>query len=163
MENNLQPVEPEQNRKDLMPVLDPHSYNPPASMKGVQPADLVKFLNNFFLSGNISKSATACGMRPQTIQYHLTNNPGFAADFKVVRDAMKHDLEQVMFNHGLKEKGYMDRITWLRRHYPEEYNPNFDGGKHDDSKSVINDLAGKLKDYDLIPKSKIVDAENDNG
>lgn len=148
--------------ESLMPPLDSTKYIKPIQMSGVQPADKIKFLKAFYQSGNISKSAASCGFRPAVFQYHFKADKVFAADFAAVRDAMKNNLEEVMYNHGLKEKGYMDRITWLRRHYPEEYNPNHEH-KEGEAKDVIGELASKLKDYNLVPKSKIIDAETSDG
>jgi hypothetical protein len=81
----------------------------------------VKFLELYLQSGNISESMRLVGCSFNAFASHLRKDKKFAEDFNLVKLQQKHRLEEVMMQHGLKEKGFMDRIAWLRKNYPSEY------------------------------------------
>lgn len=126
---------------------------------GMQPDDKVKFLAEYQATGNFSGAAKSLGRHAALVRYHLDTDENFALDFKAVKDSMKHSLEQTMYQNGLKEKGYMDRITWLRKNYPSEYNPNFEGSGKNDAVDAIKQLSQKLSEYEIVPKKYVQDAE----
>jgi hypothetical protein len=82
-----------------------------------------KFLVYFENCGNISASMDAVGLDRGVFYDALKIDREFARRYKMALLGMKRSLEGTMYHNGLKPNGYMDRITWLRRHFPEEYNP----------------------------------------
>ena len=148
----------EEQQPRLMPILRPEQYNTKTQQGAVSAESKADFLKRYFESGNLSASCRLAGCPRTVIGEAMTNDPVFHSDFKATQDAMKHNLEQTMYQNGLKEKGYMDRITWLRKNYPKEYNPDY-VEKNENPMEAIRELSSKLGDYELIPKSKIVDAD----
>ncbi len=165
MAKYIQPSDSKPEDKRLMPVLHSDKYEIGTCQNG-RPALTVdekkKFLEIYYQTGNATKAARIVGRDRMAFMHLLNRDPAFAQDFQNVRIAIKEDLEEVMTLNGLKEKGYMDRITWLRKNFPQEYNPNFDRGTDDRSADAIKELSKKLNDYDLIPKKKIINAEDEN-
>ena len=90
----------------------------------------------------------------------MQNDLVFAADFQLVKLAQKHNLEQTMYQQALQPRGFMDRMAWLRKNYPQEYNPNVIE-KDQSSTDALKELSSKWRDYELIPKKKIIEGETD--
>lgn len=124
--------------------------------------DKVKFLEIYFATGNFTKSCKAI-LRDTKVMYRvLESDVAFGRDFMDIRNAIKHDLEQVMVENGRTPKGYMDRITWLRKNYPAEYNPESQKNPQIGAAvDAISQLAAKMKDYDLIPKERVIDVKDE--
>ena len=144
----------------LMPDLSQDKYMPVAQTDGVTPDDKFNFLTMYYKTGNMSLAAKLTGRKMQNFQYCLRVDPAFANDFKSIQDSMKNNLEQTMYQNGLKEKGYMDRITWLRRHYPKEYHPNYIPG-NENPMEAIRELGAKLNEYQLVPKQRVIETEEE--
>ena len=142
----------------LMPVIQSEKYLQSIQTDGISVEEKVKFLNNYYQTGNQSLAAKSVGRYMTSIKHTMIVDKAFLEDFLTVKKAMKHNLEQTMYLNGLKEKGYMDRITWLRKNYPKEYNPAY-VDKDTNPGDAIKELTNKLENYDLIPKSKIVETE----
>jgi hypothetical protein len=68
--------------------------------------------------------AEVVGVHPRTVENHLKSDEMFAEAWRNVRLKGKWRLESKMYEYGLGKSGYMDRITWLRKEFPEEYNPD---------------------------------------
>lgn len=149
-------AEPEQVR--VMPIITPEHYLVPVDSRSVTPETKKAFLEIFYQSGNKSQAAKMAGLAVSSIHDAVKADKGFAKDYYAVMGAMKHNLEQTMYQNGLKEKGYMDRITWLRKNYPKEYNPNY-VDKDNNPAEAIKELSSSLKEYQLIPKKQIIDVE----
>lgn len=149
-----EPKEPEQPR--IMPTISPDKYLAPVQQGGVSVEQKKAFLQKYYETGNQTMSATfACISQ---VRYALSVDPAFMADFIAIKSAQKHNLEQTMYQNGLKEKGYMDRITWLRKNFPKEYNPNY-VDKDNNPADAIKELSSKLDEYQLVPKNKIIEGE----
>lgn len=161
MENNLQPSDSKEEKR-LMPLLHADQYY----FSEIKPDTItreekISFLENYYKTGNITKAAKLVGRDRAAFMQHVEKDKAFAVDFYNVKVAIKEDLEEVMTLNGLKEKGYMDRITWLRKNFPAEYNPNYDRSQEDKQASAIKELAQKLNDYEIIPKKKVIDVEEE--
>ncbi len=65
------------------------------------------------------------GIGIATFYRHLLSDDQFKAGWYEIQLFAKGELESIMYNNGKRPGGYMDRITWLRRHFPQEYNPEY--------------------------------------
>jgi hypothetical protein len=112
------------------------------------------FLDAYFKHGNMSKAADATGFSRVAVWQHLERDKRFKHDFEMTKRAIKHQLEEVMLENAKDKRGYLDRITFLRRHYPEEYNPK------------IQEMAYLAKDTNKLGKlmdildAKVVDVKD---
>jgi hypothetical protein len=80
------------------------------------------------------------GVHPRTVDNHLREDEVFAQAWRNIRLKGKWKLESKMFEYGLTKSGYMDRITWLRKEFPEEYNPDIKIISNSDY-SIVKSLA----------------------
>ena len=143
-----------------MPVLHVEAYSQANRRDALTREDKKAFLEIYYKTWNATKAAKLIGRDRDTVFEQSKSDRAFASDLEAVKWAMKEDLEEVMATNGLKEKGYMDRITWLRRNFPAEYNPNYQAPDAK-AQSELKDLAEKLKGYQLIPKEKVVEVEGE--
>ena len=139
-------------------ILHSDKYLPSPQTGGVSPEEKKKFLEDYYITGNQTKSALSVGRTISVLKYTMSVDKAFLEDFLSVKNAQKHNLEQTMYQNGLKEKGYMDRITWLRKNFPKEYNPNY-VDKDNNPADAIKELSSKLDNYQLIPKKDIIEGE----
>lgn len=109
------------------------------SLQGFNAREKQKFLAYYHESGDLSKSARATGFDKNTIYTAFKHDEKFKEDFDLVRLSQKHELEGLMLQYGKAKNGYMHMITWLRKNYPEEYNP----------KAVIMHKSNRDLDVDL--------------
>lgn len=152
------PLEPENSR--MMPILHKDQYYlSELSQNAITPDEKVEFLTTYYKTGNLTKSARSVGRHIAAFRQHVETDKAFAVDFFNVKEAIKNDLEETMLTNALKEKGYMDRITWLRTNFPQEYNPNAIDRGEDKTQDVIKQLSQKLDEYQLIPKKSIITPE----
>ena len=142
--------------KRLMPIIASDKYLQPVQEGGITVEQKKVFLEKYYETGNKSMSAKYVGI--SSINYVLSADKGFNENFLIIKNAQKHNLEQTMYQNGLKEKGYMDRITWLRKNFPKEYNPNY-VDKDNNPAEAIKELSSKLEKYTMIPKKSIVDVK----
>jgi hypothetical protein len=63
------------------------------------------------------------GITRTTFERHLKSDPKFAEAFRDLTLGAKYQLESNLFDLGTK-KGF-EALIWLRRHFPEEYNPDY--------------------------------------
>ena len=143
----------------LMPVIHADKYLVSEDLRSITPADKEAFLNAYYLSGNKTLAAKKVGRAANSFAYAATVDKMFAIDFQAVKDAMKHNLEQTMYQNGLTTKGYMDRITWLRKNFPAEYNPAYNPDKDKDAQEALKELSSKLEKYELIPKKNVIEGQ----
>lgn len=93
------------------------------------------------------------GINYSTFARHMNLDPEFNRQVvhwsREARMYHKGQLEETMLTNGKKPNGYMDRITWLRRYFPEEYNPKtiLQHQEADISRLIEEDFQ-KLLDYD---------------
>lgn len=147
----------------LMPVLHQDQYYvSEVNQYALTAQEKAQFLETYYKTGNMTKSARSVGRAAMAFIQAMEKDKVFASDFHTIKQAIKNDLEETMLQNGLKEKGYMDRITWLRTHFPQEYNPNADRNADSNSQDVIKQLASKLEEYQLIPKKNITDIKPEN-
>jgi hypothetical protein len=139
------------------PILQSDKYLPSVQIGGVSPEEKKKFLEDYYVTGNQTLSAKHIGRDMSSMRYAMSVDKTFLEDFLTVKNAQKHNLEQTMYQNGLKEKGYMDRITWLRKNFPKEYNPNY-VDKDNNPADAIKELSNKIDSYQLIPKKDIVES-----
>lgn len=155
-------TQPQTPNERMMPVLHQDQYYVSDVNKYALTAEeKTQFLEAYYKTGNMTKSARKVGRDVASFIQSVEKDKVFALDFHNVKQAIKNDLEETMLQNGLKEKGYMDRITWLRTHFPQEYNPNADRGADSNSQDVIKQLASKLEEYQLIPKKSIIQENSD--
>lgn len=149
-------------KDDGFPVLHSEAYKQSMAIyAGVTTEDKVTFLRVYHKTGNLSKAAKAVGRTRSAFYEMMKTDKAFAQDFLDVKEARCDDLEEVMLDNALTPKGFMDRIAWLRANRSEKYNPD----KNDEKNAAlgmadsVKALAAKLKDYDLIPKSNVIEPE----
>ena len=63
------------------------------------------------------------GISLTTFERHLKADPKFAEAFRELTLGAKYQLESNLFDLGNK-KGF-EALIWLRKHFPEEYNPDY--------------------------------------
>ncbi len=143
-----------------MPILQSDKYLAPVDTRSLTQDEKIRFLEEYYKSGNQSLAGKLVGRSAAAMKYAMVADKAFAVDFSIIQNAMKHNLEQTMYQNGLKEKGYMDRITWLRKNFPKEYNPNY-VDKDNDPKEAIKELSSKLEKYTMIPKQSIIEAKEE--
>ena len=148
----------ESENKPVMPVLQVEKYLPSVQEGGISIEEKAAFLLAYYNTGNQSLASKSINRANGAIKYTMTTDKAFLEDFLSVKNAMKHNLEQTMYQNGLKEKGYMDRITWLRKNFPKEYNPNY-VDKDNNPADAIKELSSKLDQYQLIPKKDIIEGD----
>lgn len=121
------------------------------------------FLRYFENCGNIAASIDAVGLDRRTFYNALKIDKEFEQRYNMALFGMKGCLEGTMFHNGQKPNGYMDRITWLRRHFPDEYNPKTTIQHHSDSKDAeamfSRVLDAKMKDGSVIEVKQIPTGE----
>lgn len=145
----------------LMPVLHSDKYVPALSTVQLTAEEKVKFLENYYKTGNMTKSAKAIGRDIHAFRHHLQKDEVFALDFHNVKIAIKNDLEEVMLENALKDRGFMDRMAWLRTNFPQEYNPNSLKDGENKNQEVLKQLSQKLSEYELIPKKNVIEESTD--
>jgi len=64
------------------------------------------------------------GISPWSFYHHKSIDEKFAEEWELAMRKIETTLVRTMVAQGQKPKGYMDRITWLRKHFPKEWNPN---------------------------------------
>ncbi len=155
----------EQNQSKLeelllsMPTLHPETYRI-TKVTGTHPMsvqDKAAFLQSYFITGNMTKSAKAVGFSLKGFSEQMKTDTVFAEDFIAVKEAIVNDLEETMRLNARNERGYMDRITWLRAN-SEKYNPERQAADNNVG-DAIKALSEKLKDYTLVPKADILEIE----
>ena len=163
MEKHLQPLGSKQKEIERsVPLLHVEQYYLSSSPTALTREEKKQFLEVYYATGNQTKAAKSCGRDRMGFMGAMDTDPVFNLDFHTVQQAIKNDLEEVMTTNGMTNKGYMDRITWLRKNFPQEYNPNADRNTEDKSQEVLKLLAAKLSDYSLIPKKDIINVEKEN-
>ncbi len=153
--------EPEQHVAREMPVISPDKYLAEVAENGITVAEKTAFLIAYYNTGNQTLAASQIKRSRKGLTLSMTKDLAFASDFLAVKNAMRHNLEQTMYLNGLKEKGYMDRITWLRTNFPKDYNPNY-VDKDNNPTDAIKELSSKLDQYEIIPKAKILNIEENS-
>lgn len=143
-----------------MPIIHVGNYSLSGVEGGITAKEKADFLEKFFETGNETLAAKFAGHSLTAFKGQFKVDPFFAGDFYTVRDAMKHQLEQTMYQNGLTPRGFMDRMAWLRKHYPHEYDPKTEKAK-DDSKAIVDQLANKLKEYEIIPKKDVIEVKEE--
>lgn len=161
MANDIQPLGSKQNKIERsMPVLHVEQYYlSEKNSQALTREEKQQFLEVYYRTGNQTKAAKSCGRDRAGFMRAMDTDPVFNLDFHNVQIAIKNDLEEVMTINGLTNRGYMDRITWLRKNFPQEYNPNADKNIEDKSQEALKQLASKLTDYVVIPKEQVIDTE----
>lgn len=125
----------------------------------ILPEHKVKFLEIYTTVLNGKKAAKHLGFTWRGFRNEMDKDPKFRADFLEVKMGVKEDIEEVMQANALTPKGFMDRMAWLRANFPEQYNPKATFTHEGGNEATIKSLESKLKEYDLIPKSKVIDID----
>lgn len=109
-------------------------------VNAVTPEQKETFLEGLKTLGNETKAAKLAGFTPRILSAHKRADRKFKEDFDAVLKEMANILEGVMYLHAQDpHKGFMDRMAWLRAHYPNKYNPKFLQNEKD-TKKVVDDL-----------------------
>jgi hypothetical protein len=148
-------------RQYTIPLLHADFYLSVKDARSITPTEKKDFLEFYYNSGNMGAAAKKVGRDLSGLRLALTKDKAFAQDFEVIKTSMKSNLEETMYQNGLQDRGYMDRITWLRRHFPQEYNPNY-VDKSSNPTDAIKELSDKLGEYELIPKNKLIETKDES-
>lgn len=65
------------------------------------------------------------GVAYRTFADHLNIDPVFNAAWKEVKMVGASLIESKMFQYAQEKGNYMDRITWLRKNVPQDWNPEY--------------------------------------
>ena len=82
---------------------------------------------HFTKTGNmpdLTSMAQAIGIHPHTVDAHMRDDAAFALAWRNIKLKGKWKLEGKMYEYAQGKGGYMHMITWLRKEFPEEYNPD---------------------------------------
>lgn len=74
---------------------------------------------------DLASLCKAVSVHPRTVDNHFAWDKAFKAAWDNIKLPAKWAIESKMYEVAMTPKGYMDRITWLRHAYPEEYNPEY--------------------------------------
>jgi hypothetical protein len=69
--------------------------------------------------------AKMLGITIRTVHWHFVKDEVFKAQWEECIDIIENELLKTMVAQGKRPSGYMDRITWLRAHRPERWNPDY--------------------------------------
>jgi hypothetical protein len=125
-------------------------------LTGFNSEEKIKFLEMYAKTGDISACMGALQHNPNTFQMHIRIDPKFKADFETVRRAMKHELEGVIFANAKTPKGFMDRMAWLRRNYPDEYGMKTTV-EHKVNRQQIDSLYESVIEAEIVEPAKLED------
>lgn len=92
----------------------------------------------------------AVGIDIQTLDRHLKRDSVFNEAWKELLLRGESLLENKMYEYGKTRGGYMHMITWLRRQFPERWNPEYKVTQQVDVSFVSS----------LVSKSESIDAES---
>ncbi len=82
-----------------------------------------RFLELMEQEGNLTGTCKLLGISDKSVYDHLKIDEAFKRDYALCIRRMANTLEGTMFKNGQKPQGYMDRITFLRRWFPQEWTP----------------------------------------
>jgi len=103
------------------------SSNSLVTLNGIRKTEILRLAQEYIdQNGKIPSLITLCksvGISLRTFQRHIQYDQQFKSAFREVLLNGQAILENVMFNRGLEPGGFMDRIAWLRRYFPENWNP----------------------------------------
>jgi hypothetical protein len=86
----------------------------------------------------------AVGIDIGTLDRHLKIDSAFCDAWKEMLLIGESFLENKMYEYGKGKSGYMHMITWLRRQFPERWNPEYKVTAQVDV-NFVNSLADKAK------------------
>ena len=95
----------------------------------------------------------AAGIQPITFERHLRQDRKFAEAWRNLTLGGKWKLESLMFDMSAKNPMYM--FGWLRKHFPEEYNPDYKVTIQADasiSKRLLED--SQVYDAEIVPPNE---------
>ena len=93
------------------------------------------------------------GIAQTTFERHLKQDSRFAQEFRNLTLGAKYQLESNLFNLGRK-KGF-EALIWLRKHFPEEYNPDYKVTIQADTsitKRLLED--SQVYDAEIVPSNE---------
>jgi hypothetical protein len=73
---------------------------------------------------NITALCECVGISLVTYERHYRDDEKFHEGIREIKLKGKSVLEDKMFEYAQNKGGYMHMITWLRKEFPEEYNPD---------------------------------------
>lgn len=98
----------------------------------------------------------AVGIDIQTLDRHLKVDVNFCNAWKELLLVGESFLENKMYEYGKGKSGYMHMITWLRRQFPERWNPEYKVTATVDV-TMMSNLVDRAKslDAEIVPQDKI--------
>lgn len=103
-----------------------------------------RFIEQMEVCGNLAETCDIIGIGMTTYYKHLQADEAFARDVGICLRRMAGKLEGVMYKNGQRPQGYLDRITWLRKHFPE-WNPKSSVSVSSSDSGTVEELFGKLE------------------
>lgn len=110
------------------------------------------FLAAYKELGYRNKACEKVGIETHSVQYWKKTDAKFAMDYQILQEWWKEEkketIERIMYDLALTPRGFMDRMAWLRKHYPEEYNPKaIVQHEKGHTEEVLKQLADKMEGY----------------
>lgn len=131
-------------------------YLIPRKIEGTKPFDpqaKKTFLSVFEQEASVAKTCDVLGISSRTFYDHLSVDSKFRADYSLTLRRMSDNLESTMYKKAQGNNGYMYMVTWLRRHFPNEWTPRTNVSIGITDNSAIDSL------YADIDPSKIIDTQ----
>ena len=102
------------------------SINSPVAFDATRKEKFLQIARKSTESGQFPTITALCkavGVSLRTFERHMKADAAFKDAFREILLEGQDILEGVMFQNAQRPSGYMDRITWLRRHFPENWHP----------------------------------------
>ena len=103
-------------------------------------------------TGNIPDITPLCeavGISLRTFERHIQADGKFADDWREILLSGEAKLSAKMFEYAQGKGGFMFMISWLRRHFPERWNPEYKITQQVNVNLISN----------LVDKARAIDAE----
>lgn len=127
---------------------------------------LLELAHKFFEeTGNMPDVNSLCraiGICQKTFDDHLKSDERFGEAWRNIRLKGKFKLEGKMFEYAQRPGGYMHMITWLRKEFPDEYNPD-QRVIHSTDNSTIKALIDRSKgaiDAEIVTNPGIISTQS---
>ena len=120
----------------------------------------IAFMRKYKLYYNIGKIAKMLDLDRKTIYDHFAMDPQFRHDFTEIREAHIDEVEEeLMKNAKTNPRASAERIFFLKSNRRKIYGNKMEVIPQASDKELVEFLGKKMKQYQIIPKNEIVDAE----
>lgn len=120
----------------------------------------IAFMRKYKLYYNIGKIAKMIDMDRKTIYDHFAMDPRFRHDLIEIREAHIDEVEETLIDNAKNNpRSSAERIFFLKSNRRKIYGNKMEVLPQASDKELVEFLGKKMKQYQLIPKNEIVDAD----